>query len=353
MNWFIALSDFFLYVVLAFLAGDAVLRFIKTGKKPVIEVPKKLLLIALALVPVLLAAPVIQLVLLLAEGYGLPQSLIDVVTEFRAGQSYLFGVLIALAWFITVWRDGSAVVRAVWLLLTVLNVAYASHAASIAEWQGFLGHTVHFLALILWSGVLIHIAWFLKSGENWRTFLRWFTPFSIAMMAILIGSGIWLMLFFVAPADYASSWILPYGQLLLLKHLSIVPLLLAAFINAALSRSDAPNSAWLKVESWMLLLVLLITAFMSKLAPPHNINETFRMEGGAPFVEWIAGPQYIPVHAVWTPNIDGFLMMVIGLICLALQWLSYRKQLPEWLSFVFGLGFVVAMYIGLMFSFLF
>lgn len=353
MSWLIALSDFFFYIILAFLAGDAVLRLIKPANKPLVEVPKKYVLIALALIPALLAPPVIQLILLLAEGYSATQAVVDVATGFRAGQSYLFGVLIATAWFITVWREGAGVFRSVWLVLSVLNVAYASHAASIAEWQGFAGHALHFLALVLWAGVLIHIAWFLRDGRNWRAFLKWFTPFSVAMMTILIGSGIWLMLFFVAPEDYASSWVLPYGQLLLLKHLSIIPLLLAAFINAALSRSDVPNSSWLKVESWLLLLVLLITAFMSKLAPPHNINETFRMEGGAPFVEWFAGPQYIPVHAVWTPNIDGFLMMAIGVIFLAMQWLGYHKQLPEWLSFVFALGFVAAMYTGLMFSFLF
>lgn len=353
MSWFIALSDFLLYVVLAFLAGDIVLRFIKTERKPLIQVPKKLLLIALALVPVLLAPPVIQLVLLLSDAYGLPQAAVDVVVQFRAGQSYVFGVLIALAWLIIVWRDGSAVMRAFWLVLSVVNVGYASHAASIVEWQGVVGHTLHFMALVLWAGVLIHIAWFMKNGDNWRAFLRWFTPFSIAMMVVLIGTGIWLMLFFVAPEDYASSWVLPYGQLLLLKHLSVVPLLLAALINGLLSKSDAPNRAWLKVESWLLLLVLLITAFMSKLAPPHNINETFRLEGVAPFSEWLVGPQYIPINAVWTPNIDGFLLIGIGLLCLALQWLGYRKNLPEWLSFLFAVGFVAAMYIGLMFSFLF
>lgn len=353
MSWLIALSDFFLYVMLAFLAGDVVLRCVKSEKKPLVEVPKKLLLLALALIPLLLAPPVIQLVLLLSESFGPGQAVVDVATEFRAGQSYVFGVLMAVAWLIVVWRDGSWVLRAFWLVLSVLNVAYASHAASIADWQGFTGHALHFLALVLWAGVLIHIAWFLRDGRNWRAFLKWFTPFSIAMMIVLIGSGIWLMLFFVAPEDYASSWILPYGQLLLLKHLSIVPLLLAAFINAALSRSDVPNRSWLKVESWLLLMVLLITAFMSKLVPPHNINETFRMEGSAPFVEWFAGPQYLPVHAVWTPNIDAFLMMAIGLILLGFQWLSYRKQLPEWLAFIFGLGFVATTYTGLMFSFLF
>lgn len=353
MSWLIALSDFFLYVVLAFLAGDAVLRFIQSEKKPLIEVPKKWLVLALASIPLLLAPPVIQLVLLLGDRFGLMQAMIDVITQFRTGQSYVFGVLMALAWLIVVWRDGSAGLRTFWLVLSVLNVAYASHAASIADWQGFTAHALHFLALVLWAGVLIHIAWFMKDGRNWRAFLNWFTPFAVALMVILIGSGIWLMLFFVAPKDYASSWILPYGQLLLLKHLSIIPLLFAAFINAALSRSDAPNRPWLKVESWLLLVVLLITAFMSKLAPPHNINETFRLEGSAPFVEWFAGPQYLPVQAMWTPNIDGFLVMAIGVIFLGLQWLGYRKQLPEWLSFVFSLGFVAATYTGFMFSFLF
>ncbi|MGM0899432.1 MAG: hypothetical protein ACQEV0_16100, partial [Bacillota bacterium] len=140
MSWLIALSDFFLYVVLAFLAGDVVLRCVKSEKKPLVEVPKKFVLIALALIPVLLAPPVIQLILLLAEGYGPAQAVVDVATEFRAGQSYLFGVLMAMAWFIVVWRAGSWVFRAFWLVLSVFNVAYASHAASIAEWQGFAGH---------------------------------------------------------------------------------------------------------------------------------------------------------------------------------------------------------------------
>lgn len=353
MSWLIGLSDFLLYLVLAFLAGDAMLRFVKKDRKPLIEVPKKWLIIALALIPLLLAPPLIQIILLLADAYGLPQAAVDVVAKFRIGQSYVIGVLLAGAWLITVLRDGSAAVRAVWLVLSSVNVGYASHAASIEGWQGFAGHTIHFLALLLWAGVLLHIAWFMVDGRNWRRFLKWFTPFSVAMMAVLIASGFWLMLFFVAPEDYASSWILPYGQLLLLKHLSIVPLLLAAFINAALSRGDAPNAAWLEIESWLLVLVLLITAFMSKLAPPHNINETFRLEGTAPLMDWFVGPQYLPVQAVWTPNVDGFLMIGIGLICLVLQWLSYRKRLPEWLSFLFALGFIGAAYTGLMFSFLF
>ena len=38
--------------------------------------------------------------------------------------------------------------------------------------------------------------------------------------------------------DYANSWMLPYGQALLIKHLLIIPLLAYAFINSVLIRKN-------------------------------------------------------------------------------------------------------------------
>ncbi|MFP3513470.1 hypothetical protein SB775_28675, partial [Peribacillus sp. SIMBA_075] len=82
------------------------MRFIHPEKKPLVEVPKKWLMLALASIPLLLAPPVIQLVLLLGDSFGLAKALVDVTTEFRTGQSYVFGVLMAVAWLVVVWRDG-------------------------------------------------------------------------------------------------------------------------------------------------------------------------------------------------------------------------------------------------------
>ncbi|MBI0581346.1 hypothetical protein IEC97_28975 [Neobacillus cucumis] len=51
--------------------------------------------------------------------------------------------------------------------------------------------------------------------------LRWFTPLAALSLIIIILSGIYLMIFVVEPKDYVKAWVLPYGQMLLLKHISI------------------------------------------------------------------------------------------------------------------------------------
>ncbi len=158
------------------------------------------------------------------------------------------------------------------------------------------------------------------------------------------------MLFFVAAADYSSSWVLPYGQLLLLKHLSILPLLLAAAINGLLNKKRAYEKAWLKAESMLLFVTLALTAFMSKQAPPHDVNDTFRAEGAAPFIEAFKGPQYIPIDATPVFTLNGSLLLGIALVFLMLIPLSYKRSLPAGISVLFGICFIAAAYSGLMLS---
>jgi putative copper export protein len=38
--------------------------------------------------------------------------------------------------------------------------------------------------------------------------------------------------------DYMNSWMLPYGQALLIKHLLIIPLIIYAFINSVFIRRE-------------------------------------------------------------------------------------------------------------------
>lgn len=42
----------------------------------------------------------------------------------------------------------------------------------------------------------------------------------------------------VNPRDYVSSWMLPYGQALLVKHIIFIPLLVFAGINGLLIRKQ-------------------------------------------------------------------------------------------------------------------
>lgn len=348
MIWFTVVSDFLLYVAVSFLAGVLVLQFVPEHRKPAINAPKPLILAAIALIPVLSAAPVIQLAGLLMNNASPGAAFWTAITEFQIGQSFLFSILLAFFWFGAAAINSSKWIQAFWFILIIFNIGFGSHAASVAFLPGLLSHTLHFLSLTLWAGVLLLVAFFSKELANWRSFLKWFTPFAFGMVAILLLSGVAVWLLFSKPADYAASWVLPYGQMLLLKHLSILPLLAAAFLNGFGNKTRIPSRRLLKLEAFMLGLVFLFTAIMSKLAPPHNVTNTLLTEGTAPFVETLSGKLLLPITPQLDFSVDGILLLAIGLIMFGLLLMSFFKKMPLWLSVVFGTGFVLAVYTGLM-----
>lgn len=348
MMWLTGLSDFLLYITVSFLAGIVVFQFVPEARKPVTRISDKAVVFAVLSMPLLTAAPIMQLVLFLADSRPFITAVGEVLTGFRSGNVYMAGVAITLFWLIALWLKAHRGIFTMLLVLTIVNIGYGSHAASIAGLTGFSSHTVHLLALSLWAGVLLQVAWFRGTDEHWERFTKWFTPFAMVMVAILLVSGVLVMLLFVKPADYVDSWILPYGQLLLLKHLSIIPLFAAAWINSRRSGTLGPDDKWLKIESIALLTVFFLTSFMSKLAPPHDINQTFRREGTAPFSEWLSGAAYIHVRAAFTLSVEGLLMIAIGLCCFFLAFFFARKSRLMWLLLLLITGFVLFLYAGLM-----
>lgn len=349
MIFFTAFADLLLYTAFCFITGSVLLKFIPPSIKPEIQERKWLLLLSVMAIAVFSLAPVIELLFFLDGGFG---TFINVVVNYRIGHSWLITAMISLLLGVTVYFDGSKYMLASYTLALLLAVGFFSHASTINLWGGFFSHTIHLLVLVLWAGVLLQVAWFSK-GEEWQRFLKWFTPFASACVAILLISGFIVMLFFVSPADYGSSWVLPYGQLLLLKHLSILPLLLAAAINGLLNKKRAFEKAWLKAESVLLFATLALTAFMSKQAPPHDVNDTFRAEGAALFIEAFKGPQYIPIDATPVFTLNGLLLLAIALVFLMLIPLSYKRSLPAGISVLFGICFIAAAYGGLMLSIIF
>lgn len=347
MILFTALSDVLLYISFSILAGWIVLQFIPTDKKPVISPSKPLLLVSIAGIALFSLAPVIELTIFLENGEGWIASFFDVLIHFRTGNGWVLTALFCVIFFLSLYYGSSKFMNAYYLAILILLLGFYSHVSTVNLWGGFLSHTIHFFVMAMWAGVLIHITWFTAKEVNWQEFKAWFTPFAIGCFVVLIGSGIVIMLFFVDLSDYGSSWLLPYGQALLLKHLTIIPLVAAAFINGFLSKKKMERT-WLKVESFLLLLVFGITGYMSKLAPPHNINNTFRSEGAAPFVEILKGPQFLPIDSSVSFSLNGVLLIALGLACLVLMVLGYKKALSPWLSLLFGVSFVIAVYIGLM-----
>lgn len=345
---FTAFSDVLLYIAFSYLAGSVVLKFVPVSKKPVLRESKLLELLSVAAIALFSLAPVIELTNFLANGQAWSSVFFSVLADYRTGHGWLVTALFCVILAAAILFNASKHITVYFLGILILAVGYFSHVSTLNLWGGFASHSIHFLAMSVWTGILLHVAWFAESKDEWRSFLSWFTPFAIACVAVVFASGIVIMFFFVEPSQYARSWVLPYGQLLLLKHLSIVPLLAAAAINGFLNKRKIYERAWLRVESGLLLLVFIFTAFMSKQAPPHNINNTFRSEGPAPFLEMLKGPLYIPIGGSFRPSFNGILLIVLGLLLLATMVIGYKLRLSPWLSILCGIGFIIASYIGFM-----
>lgn len=348
MIWFTAIFDILLYISFAYVAGGIALKFFSAERKPELLESRVLLVLGVIGIAVFSVAPAIELALFLENGENSIQSFFGILLDYRIGNGWVITVLFSVLLGVTLYYDGSKHMAALYAGLLILTVGFYSHVSTLNLWGGFLSHSLHFLALALWGGILLHVAWFAKDTRNWGRFLDWFTPFAFVCVGILLGSGVVIMLFFVDLADYADSWALPYGQLLLLKHLSIIPVLLAALVNGMLNKQRRYERAWLRAESLLLLLTLALTAFMSKEAPPHDVNETFRYEGPAPLLEWLKGPQYIPIDGVWTVSANGILLLAVSGFCLALMVLVFKQKLSGWFSVLLGVAFVISAYAGLM-----
>ncbi|PSL25078.1 putative copper resistance protein D [Planomicrobium soli] len=347
MTIYTAVADFLLYAVFSYLAGSIVLKFVPDDKKPRISESKALLLICVAGIAFFSLAPLIELAFFLNDDKGWARTFLMVLIESRIGHGWLITLALSLILGIAIFFNSSKYNQGYYLILLILVLGYFSHVASLSLWAGFASHSLHFFFMTIWAGVLLHIAWFSTDNSNWRRFLAWFTPYAIFCMVALLASGIFIMLYFVEPENYANSWVLPYGQLLLLKHISIIPLLAAAFINGFLNNGKG-DRVWLKVESFLLFFVFLFTAFMSKQAPPHEINHTLRVEGAAPLVVWLKGEQFIPIDASIAWSTNGVLLLGLGGLLLGMMILSSYRQVSSWLPFLFSTGFIVTVYMGLM-----
>lgn len=348
MTWITAFADFLLYAAFAYVVGFIVLQFVPDSKKPAVHTSKVLLLWCMTGIALFSAMPVIELCRLLDTGEGWLTVFLTVIRDYRVGQGWGAMVLLCILLWLTFYFGGSRYIQTYFALLLVLAVGFYSHVSTLSPWTGFASHSIHFLAMTLWAGVLLHVAWFTENGQNWGRFLKWFTPFAVICVSVLLISGVILMLFFVEPSDYVNSWVLPYGQMLLLKHLSILPLLVAALINGFLTNRHNVDVLWLRVETALLFMVFLFTAIMSREAPPHDVNNTLRSVGVAPFVELLKGEQYIPLNASWTLSLNGVMLLVLSMLFLGMMLLNFYRKVTPWLSLLFGTVFVITAYVGLM-----
>ncbi|WP_053362388.1 CopD family protein [Bacillus sp. FJAT-27251] len=351
MNILIASAEWLTYLFFSILAGHVVLSFVPEDRKPSVQLSKNVLMVSTLGLVFSTFGPVLQVVLYFYESVGVMKALYSVLTDFQVGNAWLVISWACLFMMITILLNGSKYLKAFWLTIMILAVGYSSHVASLTLWSGWLAHSLHFLSVVLWAGVLLHVSWFAKDEVNWKPFVNWFSPFAAACMLVILSTGFWTMTMVVDVGEYVNSWVLSYGQLLLLKHIVIIPLLLIAYSNAYVSRkrSGFPEKI-LKAESLVFFLVIGCTAFLGILSPPHEINFTVDSEGASPIAEYIAGEEISsPVQlSISTGNmLEGVSLLVIALGFLGMLFFSIRKNPSTWLSLLFSLLFIVSLHFGL------
>ena len=355
MGFIIPIAEFGNYLLFSILVGHVALQFVPESNKPKIEISKSALLLCTIGIMIFSIGPIVQTVSYFQGGVGLALAIRSVLYDFQVGKAWFVIGFMATFLNLTILLNGSKYLKAFFILLMILAVGYSSHVASLSFWEGLVSHSTHFLMVTLWTGILIHVAWFSKEQPNWSRFLRWFTPFAVFCIIIIIFSGIYLMLFLVEPKDYVKAWVLPYGQMLLLKHISIIPVLVFAFINGVLSRKalKLPSfnpKPWIKADSIILLIVFYFTAVMGTLSPPHEVEFTVKSEGASKWVEWLLGKEIVsalPLHLV--PTFQTVLQFVISILFLVLILISFKKVKPI-LGVIFAVGFIISMYFGLILS---
>lgn len=356
MNVFVPLTELITYILFSILIGHVSLQFVSPEKKPSIHTSKRLLLSCVLGIILFTFGPLLQVVAYFGGSVGVAQTLFSVLFTFEIGKAWIVIVWCSILLWLAIYLESSKYIQAVLLFLMVLSIGYASHVASLSFWTGFISHTIHFLAVTLWAGILIQVSWFSKNSTNWDRFLPWFTPFAVSCMIVILISGVTVMLFVVDFKDYINAWVLPYGQMLLLKHISIIPLLAFALINSVLVRKIRKKSGfdprpWIKAESICLVIIFFFTGILGTLSPPHDITLTVKSEGAANWVSnLLSSPIKLPVSLDITPSLQGAVAILFGILFLIMIPLSFYKRKAPFLAVFLTICFIISTYLGLMTS---
>jgi putative copper export protein len=355
------LSEAFLYLSFSILLGSFILQLVPETSRPDIKISKGILLTATLGVAFLSFVPVLNIILYLYKDMGLGFTIQSVLTNFEIGKTWVKTGIVSTVLFIylipiKLERKPSFSLTGLFIVLVLIFLAgQSSHASSISGWQGALTHVTHFLAVTTWTGILIVVSWFSRDYANWQRFLKWFTPVALTCLALVALTGFDLMGYTMNEGDYVNSWSLSYGQALLLKHLTIIPLLAFAFINSTLVRKKISAQStfnplpWARLESVVVLLVFGITGALGEQAPPHVIETTIKEDGISPlFSLFHKGELTLPLQIA--PGIPSIVFSLAAVGFLALIIFIFIKKVPKVLALVMSILFILAGYLALMLS---
>lgn len=374
----ISLTEFLLYICFSVLIGYFILALVSGNKKPTIHIPKKVLYLAAGIIPIAAFLPVYSTAKILAGEYDIWLVLKNVIFTFEIGKAWLFMTFVSIILICVLLAKNfkSKTQLIAWALVLTLLMLFgytrSSHAATITEWQGFVFHSLHFLAVTVWIGILFVVSWFSKNKNNWLAFLKWFTPVAIICLAITIVAGYFTMEIDINSYDdptatvlqeYQNGLIVNYGQALLIKHIFIISLILFAFINGILFRRKYNQESfnplkWTRAESAYALIVFGLTAFMGQSWPPHQIYMLLITEGASPLFKVLYDGEIVNViqngsssdifNVTMSFAMESYLLFGLGLLFMVLTIFAAIKRNSVFISTFSAFLMVLSVYIGIM-----
>lgn len=357
MELLVIISQVLLYLSFSVLVGSFILLLVPSKYRPDIKISKRFLLISACALPVCAFFPVLNSVLYIAPRLGLLESFKIVLTTYTVGNAWNFTLLgsVLLVLLISLARSPEkgtfAFLGVLNTFLLILTVAWSSHAGAVDPMLGIISDFIHLSAVSIWVGILLIIAWCSINQNNWLEFLNWFSMVAFGCLTATALSGLFLMEVMVD--GYIDSWMVSYGQGLLLKHLFLLPLVFYALVNSIivkdkLSKDDSFNPIpWIRVEGFILFTIFMITATYSQQSPPHGnyltsdtMSPLFRL-----FHAEIINYSNTIGFAV---NLNTVLFFILSILFIGLIALSFFKKASIIVSFLLSCLFVTSIYFMLM-----
>ena len=357
---FVILSEIVLYLCFSILMGSFILSSIPQAYRPSLRIRKKYLFTAAMGLMLFSFVPVFLIIWKLQQRVGWEAGIQAVLFTFDIGKAWLFTAMVVvillffLAKFYQPEQTSYSWIGVLFTFLLIVGLAWSSHAHSLEYGKGLFIHITHFTAVTVWVGIMYVGSWFSKNHDNWLRFLRWYTPLALLCLFVTIASGIFLMTFSV-DSPYPNSWMVDYGQFLLIKHILIISMLIYAVINGILIRRSLINNPnfnpvpWVKAESIIVLLVFAATAAMSHQMPPSA--GTWQIQGVSVFFELFYQGNYYPgMETQFGINSLSIIFMAIALLFLYLIFYAFYKKTSPIFTFCLSVLFSFSIYLALMLS---
>ncbi|WP_110113210.1 CopD family protein [Bacillus sp. CGMCC 1.16541] len=351
MEVLLSILEWFTYISVSLLMGWVILGYVDDTQKPIISASKNLPMWFAASIPVAAFGNILSLTLTLSNEQSVAQTLFLIVTETRVGQAWFVLLFVSILVALSIYLESHRHIQLGFSVGVLLALSYASHAASQNIWVGLGAHLVHFLTVAVWAGIVFYVGWFVKEDKHWQAFLKWFTPLAVGCVVLAFSTGFLLMWLIVGFDHYVDAWATPYGHALLLKHITIIPLLLFAVINGFLSRKVNQEQHyspihWIRAESIVLLLVFLWTGMMTTQSPPIDIEHIATHSTIFPFI--YGRPVSLPLEIEVT--MISILFLGISLLFALYLIVSFYKKMNSWMSIVCSFLLVFALYISVLTS---